>query len=183
MLMSHLSHKVREMERKRMKNMYILISLTIAAFCIPSLQMTAVANENWATHQHPDGKNHQHHGNGNVNVNGNGNGKQKEKHQGQVSSTNRTRQSTIEMSLNVGTARDLASRYQVKSGKALPPGIRKQLARGKPLPPGIAKKISNPDFIAALPHYPDHEWQMCGTDLVLVAVATAVIVDVLFDVF
>lgn len=160
-----------------MKHKHILFSLTIAAFCIPSLQMTAVAAENWATHQLPDGKNHQHHGNGNSQ------GKQKEKHQGQVSSTNHNRQSTIEINLNVGTARDLASRYQVKSGKALPPGIRKQLARGKPLPPGIAKKIANPDFIAALPHYPDHEWQMCGTDLVLVAVATAVIVDVLFDVF
>ncbi len=171
--MSHLSLQANKSEFKYMKNKHFLLSLTIAAFCIPSLQMTAVADEHRATHQHPDGKNHQSHGQG----------KQKEKHQGQVSSTNHTRQSTIEINLNVGTARDLASRYQVKSGKALPPGIRKQLARGKPLPPGIAKKISNPDFIAALPHYPDHEWQMCGTDLVLVAVATAVIVDVLFDVF
>jgi len=37
--------------------------------------------------------------------------------------------------------------------------------------------------LAALPQHQGYEWQICGQDLVLVAVATAVIADVLFDVF
>ncbi len=85
--------------------------------------------------------------------------------------------------VSVVQARQLAQQYQMSGGRQLPPGIRKQLARGKPLPPGIAKKVTQPDFLAALPQHPGHEWQICGSDLVLVAVATAVIADVLFDVF
>ena len=85
--------------------------------------------------------------------------------------------------ISVTDARQLVRQYQVSGGQQLPPGIRKQLARGKPLPPGIAKKLQQPDFIASLPHHEGYEWQVCGSDLVLVAVATAVIADVLFDVF
>jgi len=85
--------------------------------------------------------------------------------------------------VSVVQARQLAQQYQISGGRQLPPGIRKQLARGNPLPPGIAKKVTQPDFLAALPQHPGHEWQICGADLVLVAVATAVIADVLFDVF
>lgn len=85
--------------------------------------------------------------------------------------------------ISVIDARQLVRQYQVSGGRQLPPGIRKQLARGKPLPPGIAKKVSQPDFLAALPQHQGYEWQICGQDLVLVAVATAVIADVLFDVF
>lgn len=85
--------------------------------------------------------------------------------------------------ISVTDARHLFQQYQVIGGKQLPPGIRKQLARGKPLPPGIAKKVTQPDLLASLPQHPGYEWQICGSDLVLVAVATAVIADVLFDVF
>ncbi len=85
--------------------------------------------------------------------------------------------------LSVTQAQQLVRQYQVSGGRQLPPGIRKQLARGKPLPPGIAKKVSQPDFLAALPQHQGYEWQICGEDLVLVAVATAVIAEVLSDVF
>lgn len=85
--------------------------------------------------------------------------------------------------LSVTQAQQLVRRYQVSGGRQLPPGIRKQLARGKPLPPGIAKKVTQPDLLASLPQHNGYEWQVCGSDLVLVAVATAVIADVLFDVF
>ena len=85
--------------------------------------------------------------------------------------------------ISVLDARQLVRHYQVSGGRQLPPGIRKQLARGKPLPPGIEKKVGQSEFLASLPRHDGYEWQICGTDLVLVAVATAVIADVLFDVF
>lgn len=64
-----------------------------------------------------------------------------------------------------------------------PPGIRKNLARGKPLPPGIAKKMVPGPMLARLPAYPGYEWRIAGSDLVLVAIATAVVADVLLNVF
>ncbi|MNJ46663.1 hypothetical protein D3C77_417980 [compost metagenome] len=63
-------------------------------------------------------------------------------------------------------------------GTALPPGIQKNLARGKPLPPGIAKKLDG-RLLGHLPHYDGYEWQQAGTDLILVAIATGIIYEVL----
>lgn len=85
--------------------------------------------------------------------------------------------------ISVTAARQLASQHQMIGASPLPAGIRKKLARGKPLPPGIAKKIGRPAFVEALPQHPGYEWQVVGTDLVLVSLATAVIADVLTDVF
>jgi len=67
-------------------------------------------------------------------------------------------------------------------GPALPPGIQKNLARGKPLPPGIAKKLDG-RLIGQLPHYDGYEWQQVGTDLILVALATGLIYEVLNGAF
>lgn len=66
---------------------------------------------------------------------------------------------------------------------SLPPGIRKNLARGKPLPPGIAKKMVPGPLLGRLPRYPGYEWRVAGSDLILIAVATAVVADILYDVF
>jgi len=80
-----------------------------------------------------------------------------------------------------------ARRYAVESGgtgyKPLPPGIRRNLARGKALPPGIAKKYAPAPMLRHLPVHPGYEWRAVGTDLVLVAIATAVVADILIDVF
>ena len=65
--------------------------------------------------------------------------------------------------------------------QALPPGIQKNLARGKPLPPGIAKKLDG-RLVSRLPHYDGYDWVRAGTDLILVAVATGIIYEVLQDV-
>ena len=65
---------------------------------------------------------------------------------------------------------------------ALPPGIQKNLARGKPLPPGIAKKLDG-RLAGRLPHYDGYEWQQAGTDLILVAIATGIIYEVLNGAF
>lgn len=66
-------------------------------------------------------------------------------------------------------------------GPSLPPGIQKNLARGKPLPPGIARKLDS-RLLGRLPHYEGYEWQQAGTDLLLIAIATGVIQEVLHGV-
>jgi hypothetical protein len=67
-------------------------------------------------------------------------------------------------------------------GPALPPGIQKNLARGKPLPPGIAKKLDG-RLLGHLPRYDGYEWQQVGTDLILVAIASGIIYEVLNGAF
>ncbi|TPG94701.1 hypothetical protein EAH72_17410 [Pseudomonas caspiana] len=62
----------------------------------------------------------------------------------------------------------------------LPPGIQKNLARGKPLPPGIAKKLDG-RLAGRLPRYDGYEWYQAGTDVILAAVATGIIYQVLHD--
>lgn len=68
------------------------------------------------------------------------------------------------------------------AGPALPPGIQKNLAQGKPLPPGIAKKLDS-RLVGRLPHYDGYEWQQAGADLILVALATGLIYEVLSGAF
>lgn len=67
------------------------------------------------------------------------------------------------------------------NAQPLPPGIQKNLARGKPLPPGIAKKLDG-RLAGRLPHYDGYEWLQAGTDVILVAVATGIIYEVLHDI-
>lgn len=64
---------------------------------------------------------------------------------------------------------------------SLPPGIAKNLARGKPLPPGIAKRFDS-GLASRLPHYEGYEWKQVGTDVVLVAVATGIVYEILRNV-
>lgn len=90
----------------------------------------------------------------------------------------------VSVSISVGDARAWVREAGVRERYAdLPPGIRKNLARGKPLPPGIAKRLPPPALQQRLPHYPGYEWQVCGKDLVLVAVTTLVVAAVLNSVF
>ena len=65
------------------------------------------------------------------------------------------------------------------AARPLPPGIARNLARGKPLPPGIAKRALPPDLLARLPRYPGYDYYLVGSDVVLVAIATGIIVDIL----
>jgi hypothetical protein len=93
--------------------------------------------------------------------------------------------SLVTAGVTVAVARQYALDSGFKAGgyKPLPPGIQKNLARGKPLPPGIAKRSAPAGMISRLPHHAGHEWQVAGTDLVLVQVGTAIVADVLRDVF
>lgn len=66
---------------------------------------------------------------------------------------------------------------------ALPPGIAKNLARGKPLPPGIAKQVLPTTLQSSLPPAPDgYERIIVAGKILLVAIATQVIVDVITDI-
>jgi len=85
--------------------------------------------------------------------------------------------------ISVLAARGYADDYGLTGYSSLPPGIRKNLARGKPLPPGIAKKMVPGPMLARLPVHPGYEWRVAGSDLILVAIGTAIVADVLFDVF
>lgn len=85
--------------------------------------------------------------------------------------------------ITAALARDYAQSYGLRGHTVLPPGIRKNLARGKPLPPGIGKKIVSSSLLGRLPRHEGYEWRIAGTDLVLISMATAVVADVLYDVF
>lgn len=91
----------------------------------------------------------------------------------------------VSAGISIGTARQIAVDSGVNFGgyQSLPPGIRKNLARGKPLPPGIAKKMAPNGMIGRLPKHAGYEWQVAGTDLILVQIGTAIVADVLKDVF
>jgi hypothetical protein len=70
-----------------------------------------------------------------------------------------------------------------QTSKPLPPGIAKNLTRGKPLPPGIAKQQLPADLIQRLPPVSvGYERVIVDGRLLLVAVATQVIADILSDV-
>lgn len=85
--------------------------------------------------------------------------------------------------ITAATARRYAMGDGLRGYSSLPPGIRKNLARGKPLPPGIAKKMTPGPLLGQLPRHDGYEWRVAGTDLVLIATGTAVVADVLYDVF
>jgi hypothetical protein len=91
--------------------------------------------------------------------------------------------SALSVTITFGQARRIAVDMGATRYKPLPPGIRKNLARGKPLPPGIARQLAPSPMLARLPVYPGHEWRIAGADLVLVAVGSAIVVEILANVF
>lgn len=115
--------------------------------------------------------------------NGNGNGNSNSKNKGQQSQDGGVSVTLSTAGITVSTARGYAVQAGATGYGSLPPGIRKNLARGKPLPPGIAKKMVPGPMLARLPVHPGYEWRVAGSDLILVAIATAVVADVLTGVF
>lgn len=83
-------------------------------------------------------------------------------------------------SIDIGRVRVILgdNRDLIGPAQSLPPGIRKNLARGKPLPPGIAKRFDN-RLLGKLPHYDGYEWRQVGTDVVLVALATGLVYEII----
>ena len=143
-------------------------------------------------------------GKGNPNASGQGGGQGKgqnqSKSQGQDNSQGQARGSAkngdqeangtagitaglVTAGITLTAARELALGSGLTGYAALPPGIAKNLGRGKPLPPGIAKKTVPGAMLSRLPVHPGYEWQVVGSDLVLLAIGTAMVADVLTGVF
>jgi hypothetical protein len=78
--------------------------------------------------------------------------------------------------------REFFTQHGSYEASPLPPGIRKQVARGKPLPPGIAKRFLPGDLESRLPQRSGYTRQIVGTDVLLIAAATGLVVDILVDV-
>lgn len=120
-----------------------------------------------------------------------GNGKAKNKNHGQSSQTDSgvTVGDVVAAAIITSQERTIILDYfatppaAFADAKPLPPGIARKLARGGTLPPGIAKRYFPQDLIVQLPPRPGYEWRVVGTDVVLLAAATGLIVDILIDVF
>ena len=125
-------------------------------------------------------------GKGNPNKSGQGNSGQGNSGQGQGNSKNdasNTGAALVAAGITAVAARNLALNAGVVGYAPLPPGIAKNLARGKPLPPGIAKKYVPGLILGQLPRHEGYEWRVAGSDLILVAIGTAVVADILRNVF
>ena len=86
---------------------------------------------------------------------------------------------------NAGTSRANSGGMSMGMGgpSAMPPGIVRNLTRGKPLPPGIAKQVLPAALQSILPPAPaGHERIIVAGKILLVAIATHVIVDVITDI-
>lgn len=99
------------------------------------------------------------------------------------SSPSANSQVAVRAGISARDARRLAVAYRTTGLRALPPGIARNLARGKPLPPGIARQLVPQGMLSSLPDIANHEWRIAGRDLVLIAIGTLIVVDILNDVF
>ncbi|UFH49398.1 anti-virulence regulator CigR family protein [Pseudomonas sp. KNUC1026] len=61
-------------------------------------------------------------------------------------------------------------------GRPMPPGVH--LVRGQPLPHGYGRPLDR-RAMAHLPRYEGYEWRRVGPDVVLVAIGTSVIYEIL----
>ncbi|WP_285261229.1 anti-virulence regulator CigR family protein [Halopseudomonas bauzanensis] len=151
----------------------VLACLLTASLCVPQVYAGP-----------PEDKGPPHHRSANHGHPGKGNSGRDHRHHREERRQNRD---ALDVLVSAGISAVLAREYARDVGLAgyrdLPPGIRKNLMRGKPLPPGIARKVRSDRFLDRLPRHTGYEWQMAGTDLILVSVATGVIADILLDVF
>lgn len=150
---------------------------SIAIF-VTALACAATLAPAWSAPPENRGK-PDHAGNGNNKGNGNSG---KNKGNGKDADTNVSVTLTT-AGISISTARGYAVQAGATGYGSLPPGIRKNLARGKPLPPGIAKKMVPGPMLARLPVHPGYEWRVAGNDLILIAIATGIVADVLANVF
>lgn len=152
---------------------------SIAIF-VTALACTTILAPAWSAPPENHGK-PDHAGNGNGNNKGNSNSG-KNKGNGKDADTN-VSVTLSTAGISISTARGYAVQAGATGYGSLPPGIRKNLARGKPLPPGIAKKMVPGPMLARLPVHPGYEWRVAGNDLILIAIATGIVADVLANVF
>jgi len=100
-----------------------------------------------------------------------------------IGSARQSLQANRPINISKEQARALAVASGLTGQKSLPPGIARNLAKGKALPPGIAKQMLPQSMLGGLPSIEDHEWMQMGKDLVLVAIGTMIVVEILDGVF
>ena len=92
----------------------------------------------------------------------------------------------VSVSVQFGSDAELTIRNYFRANpmvpEGLPPGMYNRLAKGKPLPPGIAKRFVPDGLRAQLPTYPDCDVVIVGRDVLLIAAATSIVLDILHDV-
>jgi Ni/Co efflux regulator RcnB len=86
-----------------------------------------------------------------------------------------------------GVPQDRARRYAREEGlhgyAPLPPGMRRHMMRGHALPPGFAMREVPPQLLRRLPPpRSGYRWHVAGSDLILVAVGSAIVADILVNV-
>lgn len=159
---------------------------SIATF-VTALACTAILAPAWSAPPENRGKpDHAGGSNGNGKGNGNSKGNSGGKNKGNGNGSDADTNVSVTLStagISISTARGYAVQAGATGYGSLPPGIRKNLARGKPLPPGIAKKMVPGPMLARLPVHPGYEWRVAGNDLILIAIATGIVADVLANVF
>lgn len=64
-----------------------------------------------------------------------------------------------------------------RRGTPPPPGVR--LMRGQPLPRNYYGERLDPRALAHLPQYPGYEWRRSGGDIVLIAIGTSIVYQIL----
>ncbi len=69
---------------------------------------------------------------------------------------------------------------QFARGAPPPPDVR--LERGRPLPPGYYGERLGPRELERLPRYEGYEWRRSGPDVVLIAVGTGIVYEILANV-
>jgi hypothetical protein len=94
-----------------------------------------------------------------------------------------SRGASAKATITAAEARRLAVQYGLTGYRGLPPGIQRNLARGKPLPPGLQRRVVPGGMLNQLPVVEGQEWHVAGRDLILVAVGTLIVIEILNDVF
>jgi Ni/Co efflux regulator RcnB len=77
-----------------------------------------------------------------------------------------------------GPVRDTIREHRTDFGRGtpLPPGV--QIAKGHPLPKGYGHRLDRA-ALSRLPHYEGYEWRRLGTDVVLIAVGSGIVYEIL----
>lgn len=78
---------------------------------------------------------------------------------------------------------NMAREYKMTGYKPLPQGVKKEMIKGKPLPPKADPRPVPDAMRKRLPVHQGYEWRITGRDLVLVAVGTLIISEIIENVF
>lgn len=70
--------------------------------------------------------------------------------------------------------------HEMHRYKPLPPGARFRIGHRRP--PDVVYRDVPPVLLKRLPRYPGYRYYMAGNDIILVAIATGIIVDILVNV-